>query len=53
VSIFDELHGEIKKRISGNPGKVNIFFYISKSLYDEMSVYAKEFLEVEFEKIVN
>ena len=44
VAIFEELHGEIKKRISGNPGKVHIIFYISKSLYDEMSVNAKEFL---------
>ncbi|MCZ7398606.1 MAG: hypothetical protein O8C62_02825 [Candidatus Methanoperedens sp.] len=44
VSLFEELHGEIKKRIAGNPGKVHIIFYISKSLYDEMSVNAKEFL---------
>ncbi len=44
VAIFEELHGEIKKRISSNPGKVHIIFYISKSLYDEMSVNAKEFL---------
>ncbi len=44
VAIFEELHSEIKKRISGNPGKVHIIFYISKSLYDEMSVNAKEFL---------
>jgi hypothetical protein len=44
VALFEELHGEIKKRISGNPGKVHIIFYISKSLYDEMSVNAKEFL---------
>ncbi len=44
VSLFEELHGEIKKRIAGNPGKVQIIFYISKSLYDEMSVNAKEFL---------
>ena len=44
VSLFEELHGEIKKRISENPGKVHIVFYISRSLYDEMSVNAKEFL---------
>jgi len=44
VSIFEELHGEIRKRIPGNSGKVHIVFYISKSLYDEMSVNAKEFL---------
>ena len=44
VAIFEELHGEIKKRISDNPGKVHIIFYISKSLYEEMSVNAKEFL---------
>ncbi len=44
VAIFEELHGEIRKRMSGNPGKVHIIFYISKSLYDEMSVNAKEFL---------
>ena len=44
VAIFEELHGEIRKRISGNPGKVHIVFYISKSLYDEMSENAKEFL---------
>jgi hypothetical protein len=45
VSLFEELHGEIKKRLKSNPGKVHIIFYISKSLYDEMSVNAKEFLE--------
>ncbi len=45
VSLFEELHGEIKKRIAGNPGNVHIVFYISKSLYDEMSINAKEFLE--------
>jgi hypothetical protein len=28
VAIFEELHGEIKKRASENPGKVNIVFYI-------------------------
>ena len=44
VAIFEEVHGEIKKRITGNPGKVHIIFYISRSLYDEMSVNAKEFL---------
>jgi hypothetical protein len=44
VAIFEELHGEIKKRIAGNPGKVHIIFYISRSLHDEMSVNAKEFL---------
>jgi hypothetical protein len=44
VALFEELHGEIRKRIAGNPGKVHIIFYISKSLYDEMSVNAKEFL---------
>lgn len=42
VSLFEELHAEIRK---GNPGKVHINFYISRSLYDEMSVNAKEFLE--------
>lgn len=45
VSLFEELHAEIKKRSQNNPGKVHIIFYISKSLYDEMSVNAKEFLE--------
>ncbi|MCE8423547.1 MAG: hypothetical protein J5U16_06400, partial [Candidatus Methanoperedens sp.] len=45
VAIFEEVHGEIKKRISVNPEKVHIVFYISKSLYDEMSINAKEFLE--------
>ncbi len=44
VALFEEIHGEIKKRITGNPGKVHIVFYISRSLYDEMSVNAKEFL---------
>ncbi len=44
VALFQELHGEIRKRLTGNPGKVHIVFYISKSLYDEMSVNAKEFL---------
>jgi hypothetical protein len=44
IALFEELHGEIRKRIEGNPGKVHIIFYISKSLYDEMSVNAKEFL---------
>ena len=44
VAIFEELHSEIKKRISSNPGKIHIIFYISKSLYDEMSANAKEFL---------
>ena len=44
VAIFEELHSEIKKKIPSNPGKVHIIFYISKSLYDEMSVNAKEFL---------
>ncbi len=44
VAIFEELHGEIGKKLAGNPGKVHIIFYISKSLYDEMSVSAKEFL---------
>jgi len=44
VAIFEELHDEIRKRLAGNPGKVHIVFYISKSLYDEMSVNAKEFL---------
>ena len=33
VSLFEELHAEIKNRIAGNPGKVHIVFYISKSLY--------------------
>ena len=41
VAIFEELHGEIKKR---HAGKVHIVCYISKSLYNEMSVNAKEFL---------
>ncbi|MDP3104800.1 MAG: hypothetical protein Q8M95_09355 [Candidatus Methanoperedens sp.] len=44
VVIFEELHGEIRKRLAGNPGKIHIVFYISKSLYEEMSVNAKEFL---------
>ncbi len=44
VALFEELHGEIKKRDTGNPGKVHIIFYISKSLYNEMSINAKEFL---------
>ena len=44
VALFEEIHGEIKKRIAGNPGKIHIVFYISKSLYDEMSINAKEFL---------
>jgi len=44
VAIFEELHGEIKKKLAGNPGKVHIVCYISKSLYNEMSVNAKEFL---------
>ena len=44
VALFEELHGEIRKRLAGNPGKVHIVFYISKSLYEEMSVNAKEFL---------
>ena len=44
VALFEELHGEIRKRLAGNPGKIHIVFYISKSLYDEMSVNAKEFL---------
>lgn len=42
ASLFEELHGEIKNRIK--EGKVNIVFYISKSLYEEMSVNAKDFL---------
>ncbi len=45
VSLFEELHDETKKGTAGNPEKVHIVFYISKSLYDEMSVNAKEFLE--------
>ena len=44
VALLEELHGEIKKRSTWNPGKVHIIFYISRSLYDEMSVNAKEFL---------
>ena len=44
VAIFEELHGEMKKRTSESSGKVNIVFYISKSLYEEMSINAKEFL---------
>ncbi len=44
VALFEELHGEIKKKLAGNPGKVHIVCYISKSLYEEMSVNAKEFL---------
>lgn len=44
VALFEELHGEIRKGASGNPGKVHIIFYISRSLYEEMSVNAKEFL---------
>ncbi len=42
VRIFEELHAEIKKK---NPLVVHIIFYISRSLYDEMSVNAKEFLD--------
>ncbi len=42
VSLFEELHAEIKKK---NPDRAHIIFYISRSLYDEMSVNAKEFLE--------
>ncbi len=42
ASLFEELHGEIKKRIK--EGKVQIVFYISRSLYEEMSVNAKDFL---------
>lgn len=45
VSLFEELHAEIKKISLNNPGKVHIVFYISRSLFDEMSVNAKEFLE--------
>ncbi len=44
VALFEELHGEIRKKLAGNPGKIHIVFYISKSHYDEMSVNAKEFL---------
>ena len=44
IALFEELYGEIKKRVPSNPGKIHIIFYISKSLYDEMSVNAKEFL---------
>ncbi len=44
VAIFEELHGEIKKKYAGNSGKVHIICYISKSLYNEMSVNTKEFL---------
>ena len=44
VAIFEELHSEIKKKLDGNPGKVHIVCYMSKSLYDEMSVNAKEFM---------
>lgn len=43
VRLFEELHAEIKKK--NNPGRAHIVFYISKSLYGEMSVNAKEFLE--------
>jgi hypothetical protein len=45
VNLFEELHGEIKKKNAGNPVKVHIIFYISKSLYNEMSINAKEFLD--------
>lgn len=44
ISLFEEIHGEIKKRVENN-GKIHINFYISRSLYDEMSTNAKEFLE--------
>lgn len=44
VNLFEELHAEIRKRNLANPGKVHIVFYISRSLHDEMSVNAKEFL---------
>jgi hypothetical protein len=42
ASLFEELHAEIIKK---NPSKAHIVFYISKSLYGEMSVNSKEFLE--------
>lgn len=44
ISLFEEIHREIKKRFENN-GKIHINFYISRSLYDEMSINAKEFLE--------
>ena len=44
VALFEEIHGEIRHRLAGKPGKIHIVFYISKSLYDEMSVNSKEFL---------
>lgn len=42
VAIFEELNAEIKKT---NPGRAHIKFYISRSLYAETSVNAKEFLD--------
>lgn len=42
MSIFEEIYGEVKKR---NDKEIKIVFYISKSLYDEMSNSTKEFLE--------
>ncbi len=42
VAIFEELHGEIKKKLTDNTP--HIIFYISRSLYEEMSLNAKEFL---------
>lgn len=41
ISIFEEIHSEVKKR---NDKEIKIIFYISKSLYDEMSINTKEFL---------
>lgn len=41
MSIFEEIHSEVKKR---NDKEIKIVFYVSKSLYDEMSISTKEFI---------
>lgn len=42
VTLFEQMHAEIKKI---NPDRIHIIFYVPKSLYDEMSINAKEFLD--------
>ncbi|MCL7413127.1 MAG: hypothetical protein M8353_05865 [ANME-2 cluster archaeon] len=42
VALFEQMHAEIKKI---NPDRIHIIFYVPKSIYDEMSANAKEFLE--------